>query len=80
MQVGFAIGLTFCQSQVQTQFAFAGVSHPNSLGPFAFERLQRRLSVDCRQRTGTRTSVSAGKRKLKMQFVGWSATTHLSTE
>ena len=51
------------------------VSHPNSLSPFAFERLQRRLSVDCRQRTGMRTSVSAGKRKLKMQSVGRSTTT-----
>ena len=51
------------------------VSHPNSLSPFAFERLQRRLSVDCRQRTGTRTSVLAGKRKLKMQSVGRSTMT-----
>ena len=34
-------------------------------------------SVDW-EKTGTRTSVSAGKRKLKMQSVGWSTTTTLN--
>ena len=34
-------------------------------------------SVDW-EKTGTRMSVSAGKRKLKMQLVGWSTTTTLN--
>ena len=36
-------------------------------------------SVDW-EKTGTRTSVSAGKRKLKMQSVGWSMTKTLNVK